>query len=96
MTSPWETGRGRGCHHCEVGVPIDHIEASRGYIIRLCLECVMLWFPDWTVAQWEAAHAPFGDHVQAAIKLAAEREKLVNLRAFNESRRQARAAGITR
>ena len=35
---------GRGCDHCETGVPVESIK-SRMSLVKLCLEYVMLWFP---------------------------------------------------
>lgn len=69
---------GRGCTHCEVGYPVEKIQVGRGkrkVVINLCLECVMLWYPDKTVDWWEARHAPFRDHVGDALKRAAEKER---------------------
>lgn len=72
---------GKGCEHCEVGVPIEKIQLGRGkrkVVFELCLECVMLWFPDKTVEWWEARHAPFKDHPGDALKRAAEKERKEN------------------
>ncbi len=67
--------RGRGCAHCERGQPIEDIEtAGRRIKFSLCLECVLVWFPGKDVAWWEDHHAPFADHVVAAIQRAAARE----------------------
>lgn len=62
---------GRGCTHCELGVPVEKINSWAGFI-NLCLECVLLWFPGRAVDWWEAHHAPFRDHVTNAIKRANE------------------------
>ena len=72
---------GKGCAHCEIGHPIEKIQLGRGkskLVIELCLECVMLWFPDKTVDWWEARHAPFKDHVGDALKRAREKERKEN------------------
>lgn len=72
---------GRGCTHCEPGVPVEKIQVGTGkraVVINLCLECVMLWFPDKTADWWEARHAPFKDHVRAAMKRAAAKEREEN------------------
>ena len=66
---------GHGCHHCEVGVPVERIESRRGKVIALCLECVLLWFPGKTVEWWEACHTPFLDHVDEALRRSREKEK---------------------
>lgn len=57
---------GRGCDHCETGVPVEKIKSRLG-VVELCLECVMLWFPGRTVAWWEGHHVPFSDHLDDAI-----------------------------
>ena len=57
---------GRGCQHCEPGVPVEKVKSRAGFI-HLCLECVLLWFPGRAVDWWEARHAPFVDHVRNAI-----------------------------
>ena len=72
-----KTAIGNGCAHCEVGRPIERIEVGRGrrkLVIELCLECVMVWFPDKTVDWWEARHAHFQDHVEAALKRSRQKE----------------------
>lgn len=72
---------GNGCTHCEPGHPVETIQVGRGkhkVIITLCLECVMLWFPGKTVAWWEARHAPFKDHIAAALRKAAAKERQQN------------------
>jgi len=65
---------GRGCCHCEVGVPIEFIR-YRGGTVALCLECVLKWFPGKTVDWWELRHAPFLDHIDEALKRSQEKEK---------------------
>ncbi len=66
-----DAAKGRGCSHCEFGIPIDYSERSRR-IVKLCLECVLIWFAGWTVTDWEDNHAPLADHLgdrlEAAIK----------------------------
>lgn len=65
--------KGRGCSHCEIGQPIDYSERSK-VVIKICLECVLLWFAGWTVTEWEASHAPFADHLGDHIEAAIEKE----------------------
>ncbi len=60
--------KGMGCCHCEPGTPIDFIETRRGKKLALCLECILRWFPQWTVTQWEARHTQYLDHVAEALK----------------------------
>ncbi|KKL24972.1 hypothetical protein LCGC14_2409970 [marine sediment metagenome] len=64
-----EAATGRGCQHCEPGVPVEKIK-SRAGLIHICLECVRLWFPRKSVDWWEERHAPFADHASNAIKIA--------------------------
>ncbi|MFH1486623.1 MAG: hypothetical protein ABIH46_11175 [Chloroflexota bacterium] len=73
---------GRGCCHCEVGVPVERIESRRGTVLALCLECVRLWFPGKTVEWWEARHAPFLDHVDMALRRSREKEAARNMEAL--------------
>lgn len=65
---------GKGCGHCEVGVDIEEIETKDGVRVRLCVECVLLWFEGKDIAWWEANHAPFRDHVSDRIRAARKRE----------------------
>ena len=62
-----EAAFGRGCQHCETGVPVEKIKSRAGFI-RLCLECVLLWFPRKSVSWWEARHAPMADHLSDKIE----------------------------
>lgn len=64
---------GRGCGHCERGEPIEEVE-TKGYEVRVCLECCMAWFPGKDTAWWEVHHAPFADHLGDKIRAARERE----------------------
>ena len=64
---------GRGCSHCEIGQPIDYSQRSK-VTIKLCLECVLLWFAGWTVTEWEAHHAPLADHLGDCIEAAIDKE----------------------
>ena len=63
---------GRGCWFCEVGEPIDRIEA-RGRVIAICLECVRR-FTGWSIEAWEDHRAPFRDHVVHRLKAARKKE----------------------
>ena len=64
MSLAWSrAAEGRGCDHCPVGRPIEYIKTRGGRVIKLCLECVLRWFPGRTVAWWEERHAPYSDHV---------------------------------
>lgn len=66
---------GKGCAHCEHGHPVEKLEGSWGdRQIKLCLECVLAWFPGKDVTWWEDHHAPMADHVADAITAAHERE----------------------
>ena len=73
--------KGRGCAHCEEGHPIYRVRSPAGSF-RLCLECVLLWFPgrggDW----FEEHHRHFADHLDEALKRAREREAERNLAAL--------------
>lgn len=73
--------KGRGCSHCTIGQPIDYSERSK-VVIKLCLECVLIWFAGWTVTDWEASHAPFADHLDDRIRAAIEKEMSDGLRAL--------------
>ncbi len=64
---------GLGCNHCEVGRPIERIK-SRAGLIKLCLECVLLWFPGRAAGWWEERHAPYSDHLGDSLDAAAEKE----------------------
>ena len=65
--------KGRGCSHCEFGIPIDYSERSKR-VIKLCLECVLIWFAGWTVTDWEIHHAPMADHLGDRIEAAIAKE----------------------
>jgi len=65
---------GYGCDHCEVGRPIERIKTRAGHVVKLCLECVRLWFPGRSVDWWEERHAPFRDHVGDALDAAIKNE----------------------
>lgn len=83
---------GQGCSHCEDGHPIEQIQVGRGerkVVINLCLDCVMLWFPDKTVEWWEARHAEFADHIGQALKRAAAKERTRNYDALVAHQREA-------
>lgn len=83
MRDFWElAAMGRGCHHCVVGVPVEHIESRRGKVLALCLECVLLWFPGRTVTWWEARHTVFLDHVDEALRRSREKETARHLKAL--------------
>lgn len=71
--------QGRGCGHCEIGIPIDYTVHARA-VVRLCLECVLIWFMGWTVTEWEAHHAPLTDHLGDRIEAAIEKEMRDGLR----------------
>lgn len=58
-----DSPHGNGCDHCIPGRPIEKVR-SRGHIIKLCLECVLGWFPGYGVAWWEERHAPYADYVR--------------------------------
>ena len=62
---------GRGCDHCETGVPITRVRYGR-CIVDLCLECTMLWFPGKTIEWFETQHAPYRDHLGRALEKAFE------------------------
>lgn len=85
---------GRGCWHCEVGVPVERIESRRG-VIALCLECVLLWFPGKTVEWWEARHRPFRDHVGEALKRSRKKEWLDHVKALAAQAKKEAAADST-
>ena len=71
MTLGFDSAVGKGCWFCETGIPIEQVQTKRGgRKIALCLECVMRWFPTWTVEQWELRHAPFADHLDDSLKAA--------------------------
>ncbi len=65
---------GRGCQHCEVGVDIEEIETKDCARVRLCVECVLVWFEGKDITWWEANHALFRDHVSDRIRAARKRE----------------------
>ncbi len=65
---------GHSCSHCEGGIPIDAVQMRSGHKIYLCLECVMLWFPQWDVTDWEEHHTFFADHIDVALQESQERE----------------------
>ena len=76
MSSPYE---GRGCHHCQVGIPITYVASPAG-VVKLCLECTkvstgrdVLWF--------EERHSPCRDHVGDALVAAYEAQKRAGLSA---------------
>ncbi|KKN78116.1 hypothetical protein LCGC14_0353430 [marine sediment metagenome] len=73
--------KGRGCSHCEIGQPIDYFERSK-IMIKLCLECVLIWFAGWTVIDWEANHAPLADHLGDRLDEAMKKELRDGLRAL--------------
>ena len=66
---------GRGCWHCETGIPVEEVRAAAGIIV-LCLECVMLWFPGRRVDWWEQRHARLADHEGDAIRAAVAKQIL--------------------
>ncbi len=72
--------KGRGCSHCEFGTPIDYSERSRN-TVKLCLECVLIWFAGWTVTDWEAHHAPLADHLGDRIEASMKKELIEGLKA---------------
>ncbi len=65
---------GRGCQHCEVGLNIEEVETKDGARVRLCVECVLLWFEGKDITWWEDNHALFRDHVSDRMRAARERE----------------------
>lgn len=77
--------QGRGCSHCEIGIPIDYTKRGRT-VVRLCLECVLIWFMGWTVNDWEVHHAPLADHLGDRIEAAIEKETRDGLRELLKAR----------
>lgn len=71
--------KGRGCSHCEIGQPIDYSERSK-VVIKICLECVLLWFVGWTVTDWETNHAPLADHLGDRLDEAMKKELIKGLK----------------
>ena len=73
--------QGRGCDHCEDGIPITFTK-SRGRKISLCLECTMAWFPGRSVEWWESRHRPYRDHVKDRMAEAGRKEHERNAEAL--------------
>ena len=63
---------GRGCDHCEVGMPITYVQCRSGRVLSLCVECTLAWWPGRTADWWEGHHAPYEDHLRAALARAYE------------------------
>ncbi len=68
-----DAAKGKGCSHCERGIPIDFSERSK-VMIKLCLECVLVFFRGWTITKWEAQHAPLADHLGDRLDAIVEKE----------------------
>lgn len=86
---------GNGCHHCERGKPIDRFSSRAGADFRLCLECVLDWWPGKDVIWWEERHNVFADHIAEAIKAAREREfnEMMRSRLGDEARKALHVGG---
>lgn len=69
------SGRGlapdsRGCSHCELGTPMAYFQRRYGGVIRLCIDCLMQWFPGKTAEWLEERLSHFIDHVAYAQAVA--------------------------
>ena len=52
---------GRGCSHCETGTPMCHTRTGT-HIVRLCMMCLMAWFPSKSAEWIEERLGLFIDH----------------------------------
>ncbi len=65
--------RGNGCRYCEPGHPITTVHSPAG-VVKLCLECTMIWFPGRSIKWWEERHTPLKDHVEDLKQRAYDKE----------------------
>ncbi len=64
---------GRGCSHCEDGVPMAYFSFGRG-IVRLCIGCLMEWFPGKTAGWLEERLDYYMDHLDYKLAMAQWKE----------------------
>ena len=66
----FDAKEGRGCSHCEDGTPMAYFQRVGGGIIRLCVDCLMQWFPSVSTDWIEERLGYFIDHIDYRLAMA--------------------------